>query len=119
LEIWSMTARAGTQIDVRMEVPPTLVVDVDGDGRVDLAGRVTMGPNDPLAPALADVATWAGDGFSNATPAAKAFHARHRALARAAEATARTDVARAKRAIEVAWHGILAGGDAPREVATL
>jgi hypothetical protein len=123
LEIWSMTARAGTQVDVRMEVPPTRVVDVDGDGRIDLAGSLAMGAADTLRPSLepglTDVATWAGDGFSNATPAAKAFHARHRSLSLAAEATARTDPDRAKRAIEVAWHGILGGGDAGREVAAL
>lgn len=118
-EVWSMTARGGTQIDARLEVPPTRFVDVDGDGRLDLAGRVGLGADDALAPELVDVATWAGDAYSNATEPAKAFHERQRSFSRAAEATGKTDAERAKRALEVAWHAILGGGDLEREVAAL
>lgn len=119
IEIWSMTSRAGTQVDVRMEVMPSRFVDVDGDGRVDLAGRVMLQDDDPIAPTLADVATWAGDGFSNTTTTARAFHARHRDLARAAEATSRSGAQRSRRSLELCWHAMLAGGDADRELAAL
>ncbi len=118
LEIWSMTARAGTQIEVRIEAAPTRFVDVDGDGGLDLASRVSIN-DDALAPDLVDVATWAGDGFSNATRAARAFHARHRDWSRTAEVTAKTADERARRALEVAWHATLAGGDAAQELAIL
>ena len=119
IEIWSMTSRAGTQVEVRMEVTPSRFVDVDGDGRVDLAGSVALGEDDPIAPALVDVATWAGDGFSNTTATARAFHARHRDLARAAEATSRSDAKRSRQSLELCWHAMLAGGDAVRELGAL
>lgn len=119
IEIWSITSRGGTQLDVQMDAPPTRLVDIDGDGRVDLAGEVSLGSGDALDPHLVDVSTWAGESFSNATPEARAFHARHRDLARTAEATSRSAEDRAKRALELSWHAILAGDDATRVLSTL
>ncbi len=119
LEVWRVEPRAGVQVPVVLDVPPTEVRDVDGDGLFDLAGRVPPRDGDPIAPAFVDVATWSGAAFTHGTRAARTWHAERRDLARAARSTATTDVDRLRRELEVAWHSILAGDDPGRVVGRL
>lgn len=119
LEVWRIEPRAGLQVPVVLDVPPTEVRDVDGDGLFDLAGRVPQREGDPIAPTFVDVATWSGAAFTHGTPAAKSWHAARRDMARAARSTATTDADRLRRELEVAWHSMLAGDDPGRVVARL
>lgn len=106
LAIWHFDALGSSAYDVVMEAPPLRGLDVDGDGRVDLAGELPIAPDDPIAPRLADVATFDGARYSNASPAARAWHAGRAGAPILAKAP---DEARLRVAVERAWHGILAG----------
>ena len=119
LEVWKVTSRASTQVAVVMDVEPTAAQDVDGDGRFDLVGRVAPLEGDALAPAFVDVATWTGAAFTHRSPAARAWHAAQRDRARAARAAATGDVDRLRRALEAAWHAVLAGDDQTRALEAL
>lgn len=119
LEVWRVTSRASTQVAVVMDVEPTAARDVDGDGRLDLVGRVAPLDGDVLAPAFVDVATWTGAAFTHRSPAARAWHAAARDHARAARASASSDVARLRSALEAAWHGVLAGDGQTRALEAL
>ena len=89
---------------ILMAVPPLRGTDV-GDGGVGLWGRLPVPPGDPIAPVLADVATFAAGAYSNTTAAAREFHARE-----AARPGVKTpDAARLRAALERAWHTVLAG----------
>ncbi len=79
LAIWRVTSLGAAPYAVAIQVKATRGLDVDGDGRVDLAGDFPVDRGDPIAPRLSDAATFDGAGFSNRTEGARAFHA---ALAR-------------------------------------
>lgn len=127
LEIWAVRAAGAAPYPVQLEAPPTLALDVDGDGRVELGGRVAIPEGDPIAPDLLDVATFEGDGYTDRSATARVFHAEEAAARRptpapaAGAATAPAappaspagDARRLRRAIERAWHARLAGE--PRE----
>lgn len=117
LEIWRVESRGSLQIDVDMEVVPTAASDLDGDGRLDLGGSVLVREGEALRPDLADVATFDGTRFSNRTDAARAWHAGER-VRREPKADAKKEE-RARAALEVAWHAILAGDDRDRALAEL
>lgn len=119
LEVWRVTARASTQVPVVLDVEPTAARDVDGDGRFDLVGRVAPLEGDALAPAFVDVATWTGAAFTHRAPAARAWHTAQRDRARAARVAATGDVERLRRALEAAWHAVLAGDDQTRALEAL
>jgi hypothetical protein len=105
LAIWHVDALGSGPYAVALEAAPVRGIDVDGDGRVDLAGELPVTPDDPIAPHLTDVATFDGGRYSNASPAARAWHA---ALA-AAPAIKAPEEARLRAAIERAWHAVLGG----------
>lgn len=126
LEIWRLSAIGSVRYDVALAFPVTEVGDVDGDGRVDLAGR-SAGAADAIAPVFRDVATFDGERYSNATPAARRWHAERAARAlpppvldagadgSAASSDAGTPApevpppARLRDALERAWHRLRAG----------
>jgi hypothetical protein len=118
LSIFSLRPRGAVRIAVRMEVPPTEGSDIDGDGHVDLVGRVLLDADDVIRPELVDYATFDGERFSNRTPAAKAAHARDRDTRDALPPPADPRLT-LRLAIERAWHSILAGDDRERALATL
>jgi hypothetical protein len=111
LEIWHLLPLGAAAYEIAMIAPPTAAADVDRDGRVDLVGRVAAWPNDVLAPELDDVATFEGGRYSDATRAARAYHAARLARVEAliAHADKPADDVRLRHAIERAWHAILAG----------
>jgi hypothetical protein len=142
LAIWRVTPLGAAPYPITIQAPPTRGLDVDGDGRVDLAGELPVDRGDAIAPRLDDVAMFNGVGFSNRTEAARAFHAR------LAEPKARpnvdaqppkvdaqppkvdaqppkvdaqpSDEHRLRLALERAWHAVLAGkskDDALKELA--
>jgi hypothetical protein len=142
LEVWSLDLFGANRYPVELEATPTSALDVDGDGRPDLSGRVAVPEGDPLAPELDDVATADERGWSHASAGARAFHDAHaRRLAppppppppepehKPAPAgdkpppdastsakkppPAPPDDARLRRALERAWHRLLSGE--PRE----
>jgi hypothetical protein len=110
LAIFSLKPRGAVRIEVELEVAPREGADVDGDGHLDLLGRVRVDDDDPIKPDFVDVATWSGAKLSNKTDAAKAFHARERD-ARPVPEEPMEPAPKLKRALERAWHAVLAGGD--------
>ena len=110
LAIWRVTSLGAAPYAITMQVKATRGLDVDGDGRVDLVGDFPVDRGEPIAPRLSDAATFDGAGFSNRTEGARAFHA---GLARPAPPpasdTPASDEARLRRAVERAWHAVLAG----------
>jgi hypothetical protein len=110
LAIWRVTSLGAAPYAIAMEVKASRGLDVDGDGRVDLVGDFPVDRGEPIAPRLRDAATFDGAGFSNRTEGARAFHA---GLARPAAPLASeapvSDEARLRRAVERAWHAVLAG----------
>jgi len=131
LEIWRLTAISSVRYDVLLEETPTRAVDVDGDGRLDLVGEVAVAPDDPIRPRLEDVATFDGARYSHAAAPARAYHARRAAEleadSRPAPPTAPDagppppppDELRLRRALERAWHRLLAGEPRARVLAEL
>jgi hypothetical protein len=128
LEIWAIRQAGSAPYPVELEAPPTLALDVDADGRIDLAGRASpRGAHAAaIAPDFIDVATFEGDRYTDRSAAARAFHAERAAAAAepakragpggktepggaAAAAGAPDDAARLRRALERAWHARLAG----------
>ncbi len=109
LEVWRLDVTGSTRLDVELAVVPTRAVDVNGDGRADLAGDAAVAAGDPIAPRLDDAATFDGVRYSNRTPEARAWHAMRAAELLAAPEAPEPDAARLRRAIERAWHRLLAG----------
>ncbi len=107
LTIWRVTSLGASPYPVVMAAPATLGLDVDGDGRVDLVGNLVADSPDSISPRLNDAATFDGVRFSDRTEGARAFHA---ALVEAAKSDDKaSDEVRIRRAIERAWHAVLAG----------
>jgi hypothetical protein len=107
---------------VRMAVVPSELADADGDGRLDLIGRAEVPEDDPIAPALVDMATFEDGQYTNASAGARAFHDR---LASPPAARSRPlpapidDATRLRGAIERAWHALLAGNARARVLEAL
>jgi len=124
LEIHRIGPLGSSRYAVAMAVSPSELADADGDGRLDLLGRADVPADDPLAPALVDVATFVDGRYTNTSAGARAFHAR---LASPAPPRARPqtppappdDATRLRGAIERAWHAILAGDPRPRVLEAL
>lgn len=129
LEVWRLSAIGSVRYDVVLAFAVTEVGDLDGDGRVDLGGH-SAAAADAIAPVLRDVATFDGERYSNATAAAKGWHARRAAqlvtepapLADAGAPDAAPTAsdagaappelppaARLREALERAWHRLRAG----------
>jgi hypothetical protein len=116
LSIWHLGELGSGLYAVRMATPPLRGIDVEGSlgepsGRIDLWGQLPLDPADPIAPRLADVATFSAGAYSDDTTAARAWHAREAAR----PVTAGSDAARLRAALERAWHAVL-GGQAPEPV---
>ncbi len=111
LEIWHLQPLGAAAYEIVMVAPPTSAADVDRDGRVDLVGRIAAAPNDVLAPELDDVATFEGGRYTDASRSARAYQAARLAMIEAliAHADKPADDVRLRRAIERAWHAVLAG----------
>lgn len=110
LAIWRMTPLGAAPYPIAIQAPPTRGLDVDGDGRVDLAGELPIDRGDAIAPRFDDVAMFDGVGFSDRTEGARAFHARFAELATPPKVDARpSDELRLRVALERAWHAVLAG----------
>jgi hypothetical protein len=109
LSIWHVGEMGAAPYPIRMAAPPLRGTDA-GDGRVGLWGRLPVPSVDPIAPRLVDVATFEAGAYSNATAAARAFHAREAAR----PVVKAPDAARLRAAIERAWHVVLAGQPAER-----
>jgi hypothetical protein len=107
LEIWAIRLFGAAPYEIELAAPPTLAVDADSDGRIDLAGRLPPLGADPIAPDLLDIATFEGGRYTNRSAAARAFHARR--AREAATSAPGSDAARLRRALERAWHALRAG----------
>jgi hypothetical protein len=129
LEFWQITSVGSSRYEVDLEATPTRAEDMNGDGLLDLAGELPVSAGDPIAPRLVDVATFDNRRYSDQSAAARAWHA-----AQAAKATPKPepkpdadakpptpipDELRLRRAIERAWHTILAGRPAERALEEL
>ncbi len=106
LTLWHLGELGSGVYAVTMAAPPTRGIDVEGSGHIDLWGQLPTDPADPLAPALADVATFVAGAYSDDTPAARAWHAREAARP---PPTSVSDALRLRAALERAWHAVLAG----------
>jgi hypothetical protein len=112
LSIWHVDAFGSAAYAIAMAAPPSRGIEIDGDPRLALAGALPVPPGDPIAPELGDVATFAAGGYTDATPAARAWHARlvpaPSPLLVVPLGPPRDDV-RLRAAVERAWHAVLAG----------
>lgn len=114
IAIWHFDGLGSGAYEISMAIPPARGADVDGDGRVDLIGERATPASEPIAPRFADVGTFADGRYTNASAAAKAWHA---ARARAViTPTGAKDDARLRAAIERGWHTILAGTETAENV---
>ena len=110
LAIWRVTPLGASPYPIAIQVAATRGLDADGDGRVDLAGDVPIDRGDAIAPRLSDVAMFDGDGFSNRSEGARAFHAGLAEPVTPPKGDApASDEVRLRRAVERAWHAVLAG----------
>jgi hypothetical protein len=131
LAIWRLDPAGATRIAIELEVAPKRAYDADGDGKIEFAGQVEIPEGDPLAPNLRDLAIYDGVRFTSRAPGARAFH---RAAAEAAVEPAAPEAdadagappappsppeVRLRRALERAWHRILAGHDRAAALAAL
>jgi hypothetical protein len=107
LAVYRIDALGAARYPVVLAFPPTRVLDVNGDGRADLAGTAPIASDDPFAPELLDVAVATPSAYRNDDPAAVAFHAARREKARAPSTS--PPAVKLRRAIERAFHGIRAG----------
>ncbi|WP_437619315.1 FG-GAP repeat domain-containing protein [Sorangium sp. So ce1151] len=129
LEVWAVHPFGAARYAVELAMPPRFALDVDQDGTLELAGRTRRREGDPIAPELLDVAGFEGDRYTHRGSAARAFHA-----ARGVEPTRpggdgagqvkrqeppQDDAARLRRALEQAWHALLAGRPAKETLAAL
>lgn len=137
LEVWGIRLLGGAPYPVELAASPTLALDVDADGRVDLAGRPPPLPGDPIAPDLLAVATFEDGRYTGRSAAARAYHAaRAQAAAEPAAAAGKElppaaassaptpapppdDAARLRRALERAWNAALAGDPGEEVLAAL
>jgi len=108
LEIWRLLPLGATPYSIEMEASPTRALDVDHDGRIDFGGEISVDEHDPIAPRFSDLATFDGARFSNQSAAARAHHARLADTPSPSSAPTRP-ADRLRRALERAWHTILAG----------
>lgn len=104
IEVWGLHAKGSSPYPIESMAPMSGAMDVDGDGRPDLVGRVPVPRGDALAPRLMDVATFSEGRYRDDTRSARAFH---RDQLRAIAASDRT----AQSQLEIAWHAIRAGGE--------
>ncbi|WP_437478451.1 VCBS repeat-containing protein [Sorangium sp. So ce1014] len=126
LEIWGVHPLGATRYAVELAMPPRFALDVDHDGTLELAGRIRVAEEDPIAPDLLDVAGFEGDRYTHRGSAAQAFH-ETRARGPGAEAAGpskrqeppKDDAARLRGALEQAWHALLAGRPAAETLAAL
>ena len=110
LAIWHVTPLGASPYPLAIQGAATRGLDVDGDGRVDLAGELARDRGDTIMARLGDVATFDGVGFSDRTEGARAFHATLADAAAPAKAGEPPgDEVRIRRAVERAWHAVLAG----------
>lgn len=107
LAVWHFDMVGSGAYEISMRAPPLRGIDVDADGRVDLEGEIAPVAGDPIAPRFRDLATFAEGRYTNATIAARAYHAR-RAEASVA-AIGAPDEARLRASLERAWHEIAGG----------
>jgi hypothetical protein len=107
LAVFRVDPMGATRYPVRLGVMPTRALDVNADGRPDLAGNVPIQPGDPIAPDLVDVAIGVGSAFRNDVPDALAFHRARRDRLPPGEAS--SAAVRLKGAIERAYHALRAG----------
>ena len=92
---------------ITLRFPPTDARDVNEDGRPDLTGHPPLPDDDPLRPALLDVAIADRVTFRNDHPDALAFH---QALAtRPPPASDTPPATQLRAALETAFHAVLAG----------
>ena len=118
IEIWCLFPKGASPYPVRSVAPPDHVVDIDGDGRPDLAAHVRVPGGEGLGVAIVDVATFEASGYRNDTAAVKQWHlgeARKLVGQEPGDAGAdggvrrRDDRGALSEAIELAWHLIRAG----------
>jgi len=113
LEVWCLMPRGASAYPVHSIVPPDHAVDVDEDGRPDLAARVQLGGGDSVAPMVIEVAVFQEGVYRADADAAKAWHLREwRRLTAPVDADAGTASEPARELssiIETAWHGLRAG----------
>lgn len=113
IEMWCLMPRGASPYPVRSIVPPDHAVDVDEDGRPELASRIRLGASDPLSPVVLEVAGFQGGEYRADADAVRAWHVReHQRLTAPvdADAGAAAEPGRELAAIlETAWHGLRSG----------
>lgn len=112
LQVWRIDPMGAAPYPVKLLWPPDRALDIDGDGRPDLASAPPPFEGDTIAPILLDAATFDENGYEDTSAAARIWHAveRRHAEEHAEHALAEkraTDFCRA--ALERALHAVLSG----------
>ncbi|WP_437670909.1 FG-GAP repeat domain-containing protein [Sorangium sp. So ce131] len=126
LEVWAVQPLGAARYTVELAVPPRFALDVDRDGSLELAGQVPVDEGDPIRPDLVDVAGFEGGRYTHRSGAARAFHEARAGGPGAGGAgqgkrpePPMDDAVRLRRALEQAWHALLAGRPAKETLAAL
>lgn len=113
IEVWCLMPRGASAYPVQSIVPPDHAVDIDEDGRPDLAARIHLGSGDAIAPSVIEVAVFHDGEYRADAEPVKAWHLREcRRLGTPADADAGVvsdPVRELSSIIETAWHGLRAG----------
>ncbi|WP_437955288.1 VCBS repeat-containing protein [Sorangium sp. So ce119] len=124
LEVWAVQPFGASRYAVELAVPPRFALDVDQDGTLELAGRAPVKDGDPIAPDLLDVAGFEGGRYTHRGDAARAFHearagADDHGPGGKRKEPPKDDAGRLRRALEQAWHALLAGRPEEETLAAL
>jgi len=111
LEVHRVFATGSARYETDMSLVPKEVADVDGDGRIDLVGRVPVAEDDPIRPSFIEVATFERGAYRASSAAAITFHASRADAPPQRSESPVGDASRLRRALERAWHALHAGRD--------
>jgi hypothetical protein len=107
LAVYRIDLQGSAPYPIVLRARPTRVLDLDEDGRPDLAGAPPIPDGDPIRPEFLDIAVADGAAFRNDHPAVIAHH---RALADAPPPPPTTPLPqRLRAAMERTFHGACAG----------
>ena len=74
LAVWGLAGTGASAYPIRMRLRPTRLVDVDGDGRLDLVGAIALPEAHPLAARLEDEAVFDAGEYGDDGPKARSVY---------------------------------------------
>lgn len=112
IELWCLMPRGASPYPVRSRIPPDRAIDIDEDGRPELAGAVVLPGPDPIAPSILEVMSFQQGAYRSDTEVVRAWHAREWGRLTAPPPDGGVPASQGRElatAIEAAWHGLRSG----------